>query len=152
MPWDWVWSRYERATLLGMFGAVLLVPGLITGTVAPAVVGGLLCAAGVGALILPPVVRRHRRQQTWWVLTPDRLGDVCVARPARESWVERGEVEEVLVRGLRADGSGTVVVKVNPRASLRDERVLPISEVVIGRVPGAAELADQIGLLRYDLS
>lgn len=146
------WYRLRVGTTLAMFGALFIVVGVNPPNVVPAAVGGILTLLAGVTLAGPPIRRARRRRRTWWVLTSDRLGGLCLAKPTTEVWIERGHVKEVAVKGLRRDGTGTVIVKTEPNQSFENHGLDFKIGVAVGRVSDAELLAEQVRLLRYELS
>lgn|GEM_PF-5034098 len=150
--WRTDWDRYRLVAPLMMLGTVFTVMAVSDrhfGFGVAAVVAITLAAFTVS---YPPQRRKRRRLQTWWVLTPERFGGLCLAEPIREVWIERGEVREVKVRGLTKDGSGTLVVVSEPERSFESGGMEWVGGLVVGRIADAESVAEQIRVLRYELS
>lgn len=150
--WHTDGGRYRMLIPLVIFSiifATVAVSGQHLGFAAAAL---SMVALAVFIVVYPPMRREKRRQQTWWVLTPERFGGLCLAPPIKEVWIERGEVRDVKVRGLKKDGSGTLVVASDPEKHFEDGGMDWIGGVVVGRIADAQAVAEQIQVLRYELS
>lgn len=144
--------RYRMAMLLLPTGILLTVGGIYNRSIGMGLAGVALVASATFLLIYPPLRRKRRRLKTWWVITPERFGGLCLAEPIAEVWIERGQVQEVRVRGLKKDGSGTLVVVSEQGRGFEDAGMDWIGGVVVGRIADAESVAEQIRVLRYELS